>query len=382
MAGHHNQVRGPGGHPGLSRRRLLGGAVGAGAVLLGGGQLLAACGGDDDDDAGAATTIGGAATAGTAVGSTSATSGGGDLVPANLQLSWLHSVQFGGSYVAEEAGYYAANGLEITLTPGGPNAPVDPPVVQGTALAGISAADYAGKSVASGAPFKIVGVAMQKNPFVIASLSDAPITEPGQMVGKKLGMATINQPILDALATFNGFDASDVEVVPYQYDPAPLVNGEVDCIMCWLTDLPIAMTMAGVENTTMLLADFGYKVHSQTYIATIESIETKRDQILGLLRAEIKGWQDFKADPDAAAELTVARFPDLGLDLEAQKLQASKQLELMFSPLTDEKGFLYFDEASVEENVATLGELGVTVSPDVWDTSLLDEIFQDGPVLE
>ena len=46
----------------------------------------------------------------------------------------------------------------------------------------------------------------------------------------------------------------------------------------------------------------------------------------------------------------------------------------MFSPLTDEKGFLYFDEASVEENVATLAELGVTVSPDVWDTSLLDEI--------
>ena len=34
----------------------------------------------------------------------------------------------------------------------------------------------------------------------------------------------------------------------------------------------------------MLLADFGYKVHSQTYIATTESIETKRDQVLGLLR--------------------------------------------------------------------------------------------------
>jgi NitT/TauT family transport system substrate-binding protein len=195
-------------------------------------------------------------------------------------------------------------------------------------------------------------------------------------------MATINQPILDALASFNDFDASGVEVVPYQYDPAPLVNGEVDCIMCWLTDLPIAMTMAGVDNTTMLLADFGYKVHSQTYIATTDSIETKRDQVLGLLRAEIKVWQDFKADPDGAAELTVARFPDLGLDLEAQKLQATEQLELMFSPLTDEKGFLYFDEASVEENVATLAALGVTVSPDVWDTSLLDEIFQDGPVLE
>ena len=357
MAGDHIPGRMPGG---LSRRRLLAGAaLGAGAALLG-APILAACGGDDDDEA----------------------APGGALIPTDFQLSWLHSVQFGGSYVAESRGYYAENGLDITLTPGGPNAPVDPPVIAGQALMGISAADYAGRSVAEGAPFKIVGVAMQKNPFVIASLSDAPITEPGQMVGKKLGMATINQPILDAIAKFNGFDPSGVEVVPYQYDPAPLVNGEVDCIMCWLTDLPVAMTVAGVDNTTMLLADFGYNVHSQTYIATTESIETKRDQVLGLLRAEIKGWQDVRADPDAAAELTVARFPDLGLDLEAQQLQAKEQLSLMFSPLTDEKGFLYFDEASVAENVATLAELGVTVAPDVWDTSLLDEIFQDGPVLE
>jgi len=357
---------------GLSRRRLLGGAAfGTGAVLLG-SPLLAACGGDDDD----------AAPAGTAAGTTPGSAATQELIPANLQLSWLHSVQFGGSYVAEEAGYYADNGLDITLTPGGPNAPVDPPVIAGQALIGISAADYAGRSVAEGAPFKIVGVAFQKNPFVIASLAGAPITEPGQMVGKKLGMATINQPVLDAIAKFNGFESSGVEVVPYQYDPAPLVNGEVDCIMCWLTDLPVAMTVNGVENVTMLLADFGYKVHSQTYIATTDSIANKRDQVMGMLRAEIKGWQDFKADTAAAAELTVARFPDLGLDIEQQKLQAEKQLELMFSPLTDEKGFLYFDQASVEENVSTLAELGVVVAPETWDTSLLDEIFADGPVLE
>jgi hypothetical protein len=69
-------------------------------------------------------------------------------------------------------------GLDVSLLPGGPNAPVEPPVVSGTALVGISAADYTAAAVEQGAPFKILGVAMQKNPFVIASLPANPVNEP------------------------------------------------------------------------------------------------------------------------------------------------------------------------------------------------------------
>ena len=357
-----------------SRRRFIGRGLSLGSVVLLGGAL-GGCGSDGESSSSASPT-----------NSAPSNPTGGSAPPQTLtkvdfQLSWLDSAQFAGSYIADERGYYAAAGLDVTLTPGGPNAPVDPPVVQGTALAGISAADYAGRSVASGAPFKIVGVAMQKNPFVIASLTKNPVKEPQDLEGKKLGMATINQPVLDALAKINGFDASKVTVVPTQYDPAPLVNGEVECLLCWLTDLPVAMTVQGIDNTTMLLADHGYDVHSQTYIVTEESLSTKRAEVLGLLRGEIRGWQDYKADTDAAAELTVKRFPDAGLDLATQKLQAARQVELMFSADTDAHGFLWFTDDSVAKNVATLAELGVEVTPDLWDRSLLEEIFADGPTI-
>ena len=141
------------------------------------------------------------------------------------------------------------------------------------------------------------------------------------------------------------------------------------------------MTVAGVPNTTMLMADFGFKVHSQTYIVTEDTLANDRDTVLGLLKGEILGWQEYKSDTDAAALLTVDRFPDLDLNLETQKLQASEQLKIMFSEDTDRHGFLWFTDESVEENVATLAELGVTVTPDLWDRSLLEEIFADGPVL-
>ena len=69
-------------------------------------------------------------------------------------------------------------------------------MVAGTALVGISAADYTAAAVEQGAPFRILGVAMQKNPFVIASLPANPVNTPADLVGKRIGMALANTPVL------------------------------------------------------------------------------------------------------------------------------------------------------------------------------------------
>ena len=294
--------------------------------------------------------------------------------PVALQLSWLHSVQFGGSYIAQGKGYWRDLGLEVRLDAGGPNAPVEPPVVSGQALIGISAADYTAAAVANGAPFRIIGVAMQKNPFVIASLPGNPVNTPADLVGKKIGMAIANTPVLQALCTLNGVDITAIEVVPTQYDAAPLVTGQVDCLLCWQTDLPVAMTMKGIDNVTMLMADHGYALHSQTYIATDDSLKTRRADLVALMTGEVRGWTDYHADPKAAAKLTVEMFPDAGLDLPTQELQAARQVPLMFSDLTEAHGFGAWTDATVAANIATLALLGRRVTPDLWDRSILDEV--------
>lgn len=291
-----------------------------------------------------------------------------------LQLSWLHSVQFGGSYIALSKGYWQEQGLRVALNPGGPNAPVDPAVVTGQALVGISAADYASASVEQGAPFKIIGVAMQKNPFVIASLPENPVNQPSDLVGKRIGMALANTPVLQALCTINGVDINTIEIVPTQYDAAPLVAKQVDCLLCWQTDLPVAMAIQGVESVTMLMADHGYAVHSQTYIATDDSIANRRADLVALMRGEVMGWNDYRADPKAAAALTLEMYPDQGLDLPTQELQAERQVPLMFSELTDSNGFGWFTDETVAQNVETLGLLGRTVTPDLWDRSILEDV--------
>lgn len=294
--------------------------------------------------------------------------------PVSLQLSWLHSVQFAGSYLALENGWWTDEGLEVRLLQGGPNAPVEPPVVAGTALVGISAADYTAAAVAQGAPFKIIGVAMQKNPFVIASLPANPVNAPGDLEGKRIGMALANTPVLQALCSLNDVNFDAIQIVPTQYSAQPLIAGEVDCLLCWETDLPVAMAIQGIEARTMLMADHGYALHSQTYIATEDSLSKRRAELVALMTGELRGWQAYRADTDAAAELTLRMFPDAGLDLPTQQMQARRQVPLMFSEVTDAKGFGWWSDASVQANIETLALLGRQVGPDLWDRSILEAI--------
>ena len=104
---------------------------------------------------------------------------------------------------------------------------------------------------------------MQKNPFAIASLPERPVNAPRDMEGLRSGMALGNMPVLQALCTLNDVDIDAIEVVPMQYDAAPLVAGQVDCLLRWATDLPVAMVIRGVDAVTMLIADHGYAVHSR-----------------------------------------------------------------------------------------------------------------------
>lgn len=41
--------------------------------------------------------------------------------PLRVQLKWVDQAQFAGYYAALDQGYYAAQGLDVTLLPGGPS---------------------------------------------------------------------------------------------------------------------------------------------------------------------------------------------------------------------------------------------------------------------
>jgi NitT/TauT family transport system substrate-binding protein len=328
-----------------------------------GANGLAACGDDGGDDADASS--GG-----------SGSSGSSTPTALTYQLSWLPTVEHAGAYAAIDKGYYADAGLDVTLAPGGPNVQVPANVVGGQALIGATGADNFANAIAEGAPLKVFAARLQRNAFCIVSLAGTPISSPEEMIGKRIGVAQANTTPWQLFLRLNDIDEAEIDVVPVQFDPSPVANGEVDGQMVFYVNEPAQLEVTGVETHSMLFADHGFALYGGCYAATTETIESQGDLLASFLEAERLGWADALADATYARDLTLDGLgADAGLDPEQQLLQAERMADLMNTDVTDEHGLLYLGEADIEANMATLTAAGLDVAADdLFTTEVLDRL--------
>ena len=359
----------------VDRRALLRGGFGVGVL-----GLLAACSSSKPSSAG-----GSSAGAGSATGSGSSSAAAKSFGEVSLRLSWIKNVEFAGSYIADTKGYYKAEGFSgINLIAGGATAtPQDADVATGKAMFGISAPDITGSAILHGAPLKIIGAQYQKNPFCIMSLATKPILKPTDMYGKKIGVQATNESVWQAFVKAAKIDASKITKVPVQYDPTPLTQGTVDGWFSFVTNEPNALKLKGFATKTMMLADFGYPLVSETYMTTTDLISKQPDLIKAFLRAEIKGWKDNIADPALGAKLAAETYgKGLGLTTVEQTLESKSENLLISTADTKKNGLFTVTDALIAENIATLKLGGIDLTADkIFDFSLLKEVYTEDPSL-
>jgi ABC-type nitrate/sulfonate/bicarbonate transport system substrate-binding protein len=337
--------------------------IGAAATALVAALALAGCGGDGDAAA-------------------SAADGYGDIT---LQLSWVKNAEFAGEYFADTNGHYAEAGFgDVTMNPG--PGPIETLVATGDAEFGLSNAVATAQVVAEEeAPLKIVGTKFQKNPFTILSMKDGgDIATPQDLVGKTIGVqAGGNETLFDALLEVNGIDPAQVEKVPVEYDPAPLVDGEVDGFLAYLTNESITVQFDGHEVTNLPFADNGLPFVAESIIATDQTIAEQPEMVKAFLEAEILGWQDYLEDPEEGARLAVEEYgADLGLDMAKEVEQADVQSTLIVTPDVEANGLLTITDELIEQNLATLAAAGIDIeADDLFDLSLLEELLEEKPEL-
>ncbi|MCW2885963.1 MAG: hypothetical protein JWL58_2825 [Streptosporangiaceae bacterium] len=348
----------------LDRRTLLLRGVQASGLVLA-APVLAACGGDNGKKSG----------------------GGADkgLGTVGLRFAWIKNVEFAGSYLADSKGYYKAEGFSsVNLITGGPTAtPAETDVVTGKAFAGLTSPDRVGQAIQQGAPIKIVATQYQKNPFAIMSMAKTPINTPQDMYGKKIGVQVSNTSVWNAFVKAANLDVSKIKVVSVQFDPTPLTQGTVDGWFSFITNEPNELESQGFKVSTFLLADYGYPLVSETYMATTATISSKPAALKAFLMAELKGWKDNIADPKLGATLTVNTYgKGLGLAIPEQTLEAEAENKLILNADTTKNGLFTVTGALIEANLKTLAIGGLKLtSSQLFDLSLLAEIYQENPSL-
>ena len=358
----------------LDRRNFLGrgvkGAAGLAVVGFAGPGLLAACSSSDT-------------TTGTTGGTTA--SGGADLGVLDYQFSWIKNTEFAGQYIADKKGYYKEVGFSgVNFLAGGPTVQQDSIVASGKAFVGVSAPDIAAPAINGGAPIIAVGALFQKNPFCVMSLASNPLPDPESMIGKKVGVQAVNEPVWNAFLTANQIDPASIEKVPVQFDPTPLTQGEVDGWFSFVTNEPNLLEHEGIETVNFLLNDHNYPLVSQIMIVQTKSLQADRAKIKAIMKADIMGWRDSLKDPTLGPKYTVEDYgKDLGLNEEEQVLESEAQNALIVSADTEKNGILTMSDAILDSTMATLKLAGVDIAPEkLFDLSIIEEFYEENPDLK
>ena len=292
--------------------------------------------------------------------------------PLTMQAAWINDAEFTGYFVAIDNGYYTAEGLDLTYLSGGPDVIPEASIVAGKADLALTTPDTTVKAIVDqGAKFKIIGSQYQKNPIGIVSLASNPVKTPQDLVGKTLAVPPVNVISVEAMLKLNNIDRSQVNIVPYAYDPTPLVKGEIDASLDFTTNVPYTIKQAGPEATSFLLYDFGFTIFNDTVVVTEDSLKAKRKELVSWLRASRKGWDENLKDPNAyPPKFADSWFKGTGRTVENEIYFNNAQKPLIESA----NGIFSMSDEAIEKNIAALSEVGIKATKDMFDTSLLAEV--------
>ena len=234
-------------------------------------------------------------------------SGGGALTKVRLQLQWFPQAQFAGYYAALDQGYYKAEGLDVSILPGGVDIVPATVVAGGNAEFGISWVPKMLASRESGADVQVIGQVFQRSGTLQISWKDANITKPEDWRGKKVGTWGFgNEAELYAAMQKVGIDpanAGDVTIVPQDFTMTAFLNGEIDAAQAMIYNeyaqvleaknpttgalyQPDDINIVSMESAgTAMLQDAIFA--SQAWLAK----SGNEDVAVKFLRASFKGWQ-------------------------------------------------------------------------------------------
>jgi NitT/TauT family transport system substrate-binding protein len=284
----------------------------------------------------------------------------GKLVKIRFQTDWYPQPEHGGYYQALAKGYYAEEGLDVELVPGGPNAQVMAQVATGRAELGMTNGDDVIVAVARGVPIKMVAAEMQRDAQGIMYHSEHPLHDFKDLEGRTL-MAGAGSVWLQYVQKTYGVKFNQLPLVG---DIGRFLNDPNYVQQCFVTNEPYFARQRGAAVGAMLIARPGYEPY-RVIFASDDFIMNHWPVVQKFVRASLRGWTDYlTGDPAPANQLLLKLRPDiLTPEFMAYSIQAMKDYQLVLGdPKRDERmGQLL--PRRIETQIQLLQGLGVLDKP-------------------
>ena len=297
------------------------------------------------------------------------------LVKIRFQTDWFPEPEHGGYYQALAKGYYAAEGLDVEILPGGPNAQVMSGVATGRADLGMTNGDDVIVAVGRGVPIKMIAAEMQRDPQGILFHASHPLKDLRDLQGRTL-MAGSGSTWLEVAKKKLGIEFRQIPLVG---DLARFMANEEFVQQCFVTNEPFFVRQKGADVGVLLIASDTYEPY-RVMIAGRPFLAAHPDLVGKFVRASVHGWVDYlTGDPAPGNALILAKRNDLSPELLAYSIKAMNDYKLVLGDPAKGEFAGQLTAARLQKQIDLLKEVGVLDKPVTVDDVVSFEFVPKKP---
>jgi NitT/TauT family transport system substrate-binding protein len=232
---------------------------------------------------------------------------------ATLRLDWVPGSHHIGPILAAQRGYYAAEGLDLSVKPGRGSGNTVQVVASGGDLFGFADAGTMAVAASKGAPVIMVANVTQRGPIGVINLGKK-VESAKELQGKTFGLVPGESPHVVLLAVFKKFGIPEGSYRTVAVDPAvkvtALLTKKVDAISGFIFGDYLRAKVSNPDVKITLFSDWGVNLLGNGYFVQASTLEQKPQLVRAFLRATLHGWKDAIADPKAGIDSVMAAFPE------------------------------------------------------------------------
>jgi len=243
--------------------------------------------------------------------------------PVTVQLSSTHQAEFAGFYAADQLGYYASEGLNVSFLEGGPEVDFLAPVANGSAQFGVAQPADLILARAGGGSLRSIAAIYRRSPVAFMALANTGITRPQDLVGKRIRITNALDQTLQAMTARVGLLPDQYETVYLPSDMALFATGDPQVWGDFVNVFGIDVQRAGYQVNLIYPDDYGIHFYGDVLITTDELIAAQPDLILRFTRASLKGWTYAVENPGSVGTMVAQYRSDADTDLEIARMTAS-----------------------------------------------------------
>ncbi|MDQ8020237.1 MAG: ABC transporter substrate-binding protein [Moraxellaceae bacterium] len=233
-------------------------------------------------------------------------------------------------FLAQQKGYYAAEGLDVQFDPSGGSGEVATRIGSGAYDFGFGDVNVLMEFNAKNpsAAGKAVYMLYYRSPLSVASFAKAGINKPTDLNGRKLGGALTDGAfkLFPAYAELAGVKP---ETVKWEYGDlrlreVMLLKGDVDAVLGFDSTMYFSFVRQGIKPEDikfLYYADIGLDIYGNGIVVSKKMLDSNPATVKGFVAATAKGWRDAIANPGAAIAALKGKSALVDEKLELAKLE-------------------------------------------------------------